>query len=117
MRNLRVVTIEEIKAQAREDFDGEEDLLKLYGLAAEDVIIKGTYRSLDELKRIGYEEATGIVLTDEQLPEGDWFPPGLKLAILMLAAQSYRVREPVANVSQNPVPYAFDIYVKPYRKL
>jgi hypothetical protein len=41
----------------------------------------------------------------------------LKVAILMLAAHSHRNREPVAAVAQNAVPYAFDMYIKPYVKL
>ena len=116
MKELRIVTIEEIKAQVREDFDGEDNLLKLYGCAAEEAIVKATCRTLEELCKIGYLEY------HNQEPEAseinkDWFPSGLKLAILMLAAQSYRVREPVANIAQNPVPFTYDLYVKPYRKL
>ena len=118
MRELKVVTMEELKLQMREDFDGEDEVINLYGCAAEDSVIGGTRRTLEELKRIGYQESTGIELKeDEVLPDGDWFPSRLKLAILMLAAHSHRNREPVSSITQNPVPYAFDVYVKPYRKL
>jgi hypothetical protein len=113
---LKVVDIETLKAQMRVDFDDEDALIELYGEAAEDVVIRGTRRSLDELRRIGYEEQTGEV-APEELPEGEWFPTRLKLAVLMMAAHSYRNREPVASVGQNVVPYAFDVLVKPYRKL
>ena len=41
----------------------------------------------------------------------------LCLGNMMLAAHSHRNREPVAAVAQNAVPYAFDMYIKPYVKL
>lgn len=148
---LKVVSLEELKAQMREDFDGEDELIRLYGEAAEDAVIGATRRSFKELCRIGYYEQNGEyppeedtpseeplpvdelggetpeeVLPDEETPEGvpsdpipekAWFPSRLKVAILMLAAHSHRNREPVAAVAQNAVPYAFDMYIKPYVKL
>ena len=101
---LRIVTLEELKAQMREDFDGEDDLIRLYGEAAENAVIKATRRTYEELVEMA--EA-----------EGNDFPSMLKVAILMLAAHSHRNREPVAAVAQNAVPYAFDMYIKPYVKL
>lgn len=117
MRELKIVTLDELKAQMREDFDGEDELIQLYGCAAEDAVIHSTYRSMDELRAIGYKEETGAAAPDEGLPEGDWFPTRLKVAILMLAAHYQRNREPVAAVAQNAVPYAYDFLIKPYRKL
>lgn len=120
---LKVVTLEELKAQMREDFDGEDSLITLYGEAAEDAVISATRRSYEELCRMGYTEQTGVkidisgALPDETLPGGVWFPPRLKVAILMLAAHSHRNREPVAAVAQNAVPYTLDFYIKPYVKL
>ena len=102
--SLRVVTLDELKAQMREDFDGEDDLIRVYGEAAEQAVIKATRRTYEELVKMA--EA-----------EGNDFPPMLKVAVLMLAAHSHRNREPVAAVSQNAVPYALDMYVKPYVKL
>lgn len=101
---LKVVTLEELKAQMREDFDGEDELITLYGEAAEDAVIGATRRTLEELVSIGESEGSG-------------FPSRLKVAILMLAAHSHRNREPVAAIAQNAVPYAFDMYIKPYVKL
>jgi hypothetical protein len=112
---LRIVTIDELKAQMRVDFEDEDEIIVLYGSAAEDSIIGGTARSLEELNRMGYREKTG--LDAEELPEGNWFPDRLKLAILILAAHSYRNREPVAAIAQNAVPYSLDVFCKPYRKL
>lgn len=141
---LKVVTLEELKAQMREDFDGEDELIKLYGEAAEDAVIGATRRSFKELCRMGYYEQNGEYPPEESVPEEDtpseeslpvdegetpeevpsdtipekaWFPSRLKVAILMLAAHSHRNREPVAAVAQNAVPYAFDMYIKPYVKL
>lgn len=102
---LRVVTLEELKAQMREDWDGEDDLITLYGEAAEDAVISATRRSYDELVQMGEEES------------GSGFPSRLKVAILMLAAHSHRNREPVAAVAQNAVPYTLEYYIKPYVKL
>lgn len=117
MRELKVVTLEELKMQMREDFCEEDELINLYGAAAEDAVIASTRRSYEELCRLGYAESTGHLPDDEVLPEGEWFPSRLKLAVLMLAAHSFRNREPVASVAQNAVPYTIDFYVKPYRKL
>lgn len=120
---LKVVTLEELKAQMREDWDGEDDLITLYGEAAEDAVIGATRRTYEELCRLGYTEQTGVkidisaALPDETLPGGVWFPSRLKVAILMLAAHSHRNREPVAAVAQNAVPYTLDFYIKPYVKL
>ena len=132
---LKVVTLEELKAQMREDFNGEDELIRLYGEAAEDAVIGATRRTFKELCRIGYYEQNGEYPSEEPLPveelEGEtpeevpsdpipekaWFPSRLKVAILMLAAHSHRNREPVAAVAQNAVPYAFEMYIKPYVKL
>lgn len=98
---LRVVTLEELKKQVREDFEDNDDLLTLYGVAAEDYVIGETRRTLDELVETG----------------GGEFPAKLKVAVLLLAAHLYRCREAVSNVNQVPVPYAMDAMVKAYVKL
>lgn len=118
MAELKVVSLAELKAQMREDWDGEDSLITLYGCAAEDAVIQGTYRTLEQLKRIGYAESTGMLIgDDEALPEGEWFPSRLKVAVLMLASHYFRNREPVASIAQNAVPYTIDFFLKPYRKL
>lgn len=111
MSDLRVVTLDELKAQMRVDFEDEDKIIELYGCAAEDAIIEGTHRTLEELKRMGYAEKNG------GSQEGELFPYRLKLAILILAAHNYRNREPVASIAQNAVPYSLEMYCKPYRKL
>lgn len=102
---LKTVTLEELKQQMREDFDGEDELITLYGEAAEDAVISATRRTIGELEKMGRAEG------------GNGFPARLKVAILMLAAHSHRNREPVAAVAQNAVPYTLDFYIKPYVKL
>lgn len=102
---LRVVTLDELKAQMREDWDGEDELITLYGEAAEQAVIGATRRTAEELTAMGVAEGCG------------GFPARLKVAVLMLAAHSHRNREPVAAVAQNAVPYTLDMYVKPYVKL
>ena len=101
---LRIVTLDELKMQMREDFDGEDHVIELYGEAAENAVIKATRRTYEELVEMA--EA-----------EGNDFPSMLKVAILMLAAHLHRNREPVAAVAQNVVPYTLDMYIKPYVKL
>lgn len=118
MEKLKIVTLSELKAQMREDWDGEDALITLYGRAAEDAVINATHRTLEELKRIGFAESTGIyVAEDEALPEGEYFPSRLKVAVLMLASHYFRNREPVSSAAQNAVPYTIDYFIKPYRKL
>ena len=56
MSDLRVVTLDELMAQMRVDFEDEDEIIKLYGCAAEDAIISGTYRPLEEVNRIGHAE-------------------------------------------------------------
>ena len=65
---LKVVTLEELKAQMREDFDGEDELIKLYGEAAEDAVIGATRRTLDELEDMGKAEGGEGFLLPLQLP-------------------------------------------------
>jgi uncharacterized phage protein (predicted DNA packaging) len=115
---LRCVTLNELKAQMREDWNEEDELIKLYGVAAEAAVIDATRRTFDELCTLGYAESTGF-MPDDDIGETlkDWFPSRLKVAVLMLAAHYFRNREPVASVAQNPVPYTIEFFVKPYRKL
>jgi hypothetical protein len=116
MEKLKIVTLDELKKQMRVDFEDEDDIISLYGVAAEDAIIYGTERTLDELNAIGYEEQEGKPAEGTEIGKG-YFPKRLKLAILILAAHNYRNREPVAAVAQNPVPFSIEVYTKPYRKL
>ena len=114
---LKYVTMAELKQQMRVDYEEEDSIIRAYGRAAEDAIVKGTSRSEDELLRMGYEEEMGQVPTAEEMVGVEYFPSRLKVAILMFAANLYRNREPVASVAQNAVPYSFDVLTKPYKRL
>lgn len=113
---LKIVTLSELKAQMRVEEDDEDALITQYGIAAERQIITETRRSYDELLAIGYAEA------NNEEPHGDvdpkFFPAPLRVAILMLAANLFRNREPViAGTSAAAVPYTLEVMVKPYVKL
>lgn len=113
---LRVVTMPELKAQMRVEEDDEDAIILSYGLAAENYVIGETRRSLGELCERGYREATGELPTGD--PGAEWFPPMLRVAILLLAANLYRNREPVAaGVTPSAIPYTLEALVKPYVRL
>nr|DAJ47720.1 MAG TPA: Head Tail Connector Protein [Caudoviricetes sp.] len=103
---LKIVTLEDLKGQMRIDFEEEDNLITVYGEAAEAAVVNATRRSVEELMSEN-EKRTGI----------SEFPPALYVAILMMAAQLYRSREPVSGLSQVLVPYTYDYLVKPWIKL
>lgn len=116
---LRVVTVCECRKQCSIDWNDDDQELETMALAAEDAVINGTRRTYDELCVRGYQDKTGdTTITDaDDLPDGNWFPPMLKRAILLLVATMYRHREPDAPVAVNMVPFSYHFLVKPYRKL
>lgn len=103
-RELRVLTIEKMKAQIRDVQDEELELLKTWGIACESVIIDMTNRTFDELEK--WNDVHGI-----------GFPEALESAMLLLVAHLFRNREPVSSISQNMVPFTIAMLVKPYTKL
>ncbi len=113
--SLQIVSLDELKQQMRVEENAEDDIITQYGMAAERQVITETRRTKDELCVIGYNEQH-----DEPSETADetWFPTPLRVAILMLAANLYRNREPVAaGVSVAPIPYTIEVLVKPYVKL
>ena len=99
---LKWLTLEQIKAQLRiePDFYDEDELLELYGEAAEEMVLNTLNRTMENIV-----EQYGNV------------PKALVQAGLMLVAQSYQHREPASPQNLYTVPYAFDLLVKPYLKL
>ena len=95
---MKFLTLTDIKAHSRIDYDCEDSLLELYGAAAEDTL----------LNHIG--------MTYEQLLEkyNNKVPTPLVQAALMLVDVSYQHRNPVSSQNMSVVPYTFDILVKPY---
>lgn len=113
---LQVVTLDELKQQMRVEESYEDALITNYGKAAERYVIGDTRRTLSELNTIGYEESQGAVPASD--PGVEYFPPMLKVAILMLAANLYRNREPVATgVTPAAIPYTLEAMIKPYVRL
>lgn len=94
---MKFLTLQNIKAHSRIDYDCEDSLLELYGEAAEDTL----------LNHIGmtYEQVIAKYTT---------VPMPLVQAALMLVDVSYQHRNPVSSQNMSVVPYTFDILVKPY---
>ena len=100
---MKFLTFDQIKAQLRLDDEQaleEHDLLELYGEAAEDMVLNTMNRTMEDII-----EQYGVV------------PKALVQAGLMLVAQSYQHREPASPQNLYTVPYAFDLLVKPYKRL
>jgi len=104
--------LEQLKSQMRVEEDTEDALICNIGITAENTVINQTRRTVAELKEIGRKEMGLPVSTTE-----DTFPPSLKTAMLMLASHLYKNRESVSAVTQTVVPMAYDVLLKPYRKL
>ena len=100
---MKFLTFQEIKAQLRLDdaqAEEEHDLLEMYGETAEDAILELCYRSYEDVM-----ETYGGV------------PRLLRLAALELVDHWYQHRGVVSSQSLAPVPYNFDLLVKPFKRL
>lgn len=96
---LKWLDLADIKAQCRimPDMTLEDDLLKLYGAAAEKALLNACERTYESLI-----EDYGKV------------PEDLYVAGLLLANHLYEHRGPTSNVSLSAVPYTLDMFWKPY---
>lgn len=97
---MKWLTLDWIKAHSRIDFDCEDELLGLYGEAAEEAVLNTCNRSYEDII-----ENFGDV------------PKPLYNAALMLVETSYTQRAPFSQQNMYKVPYAFDMMVKPYMRL
>ena len=95
---MEYLSIEYIKKHSRIDYDCEDDLIDVYGSAAERAILKLLGRSLDDLK----EPNDGLV------------PQDVIVATFQLADNLIRHRSPVEQVNLSVVPYGYDLMLKPY---
>ena len=95
--DMKYLTIDDIKAQLRLDFDCEDSLLELYGIGAEDTILHLCNRTYENLV-----ETFGEV------------PAAIRQVTLELVSQSYEQRSPASPTSLSAVPYNFDLLIKPY---
>lgn len=114
---LRIVSLEELKAQMRVEDNVEDELIGAYGRAAEGTVLRHTGRTVSELCLMNYEEQNGPLPEGQDVPGTEWFPSSLKVAVLMFAAQLYRNREPVSAGPMTAIPYTLEVLVKPWTKL
>ena len=97
---MKWLTLEYIKKHSRIDYDIEDDLLELYGNAAEDVVLNILNRSYQDL--VSYYGAV---------------PTPIVQASLLLVDVSYQNRSAVTPQNLYLVPYTFDILIKPFMSL
>jgi len=94
---MKWLTMEYIKGHSKIDFDCENELLELYGKAAEETTLNYLGRSYDDLM-----DTYGEI------------PASIILASLQLVEVSYIHRSPITPTNMSLVPYTFDVLVKPY---
>lgn len=99
---MKWLTLDYIKQHSRIEYDCEDNLLTLYGEAAEETVLNICSRTYEELKAMG---------TDNKMPA-----PIIQ-ASLMLVDHSYQQRSPVSSLNMASVPYTFDTLIKPYMNL
>ena len=100
---MKYLTFEQIKAQLRlndEQAELERTLLEMYGDAAEDAVLTIIRRPLRNVKQV-----YGHV------------PKKLILVTLLLVDEWYQHRASAEPGSLSPVPYAFDLMLKPMMRL
>lgn len=101
---MKWLTVEYIKQHSRIDYDCEDALLQLYGVAAEETVMNIIGRDYDDIvENFGTEE----------MP----IPAAIIQATLILVDTSYMQRTAVSPQQMSPVPYAFDMLIKPYMRL
>lgn len=101
---MKWLTVEYIKQHSRIDYDCEDALLQLYGVAAEETVMNIIDRDYDDI-------------VENFGKEGEPIPAALIQASLILVDTSYMQRAAVSPQQLHAVPYAFDMLVKPYMKL
>ena len=97
---MKWLTISDIKKQLRVDFDDEDDVLELYGSAAEDTVLNYMNRTYQDV-----------------LEEYGEVPAAIRQATLMLVDNSYQHRSPAESTQMYYVMYGFDTLVRPYMRL
>jgi uncharacterized phage protein (predicted DNA packaging) len=96
---MKWLTLDWIKQHSRVDFCCEDDLLELYGEAAEEAVLNVCNRTMEDVV-----EQYGTV------------PRGLYVAALMQVEASYNHRSAVSQQQLYDVP-GFSFHIKPYIKL
>lgn len=103
--SLQIVTLDELKEQMRVDYEEDDKLILLYGIAAESSVLTACNRTTSEL------------IAENAVRGGEGFPAAVYTAILMFASHLYRNRENVSSYRQFEVPYTLDYLLKPWTKL
>lgn len=98
---LKIITLSQIKANARIEGDSEDELLTLLGAAAEETVLNLIERDVDSLK----EEFD------------DNIPAPIVQACLMYTNHLYEHRGIVNPTALYNVPYSIDAMLKPYIRL
>ena len=103
---MKILKLDYIKKHSRICCDCEDDLLTLYGNAAEEVIAGylNRGRTVDEMIASLKDDYDGV-------------PSAIMQAALMLVDVSYTYRSPISPTNISVVPYTFDVLIKPYMLL
>ena len=101
-KDMKWLTKDWIKKHSRIDFDCEDELLELYGNAAENGILRLLNRSWEDVREN---------LSDEDINGS------LMIAGLLLTEHLYTHRGPIENVQPYQIPYNIDFYIKPFMRL
>lgn len=94
------VALEDLKKQCNVDFEEDDSLILKYGVAAERWVENRLNRTFDDV-----------------VEERGFFPEDLEMAILMITAHWYRVREAVSSTAQSRVPFGVESLITPYKKI
>lgn len=94
------VALEDLKKQCNVDFEEDDALILKYGTAAERWVENRLNSTFDDV-----------------VEERGFFPEDLEMAILMITAHWYRVREAVSSTAQSRVPFGVESLITPYKKI
>lgn len=97
---MKWLTVDYIRAHSRIDFNCEDELLSVYGEAAEDTVLDVCNTAYDDL-----------------IAEYGSIPARLVQASLMLVDHWYQNRSVASSQNLYSVPYTFELLVKPFMKL
>lgn len=98
---MKFLQLDYIRQHSRICCDCENEILELYGTAAEDTVLNILGRTVGELEEIG----------------GGSVPAPVVQAALLLTDNSYQNRTPCDPQNKAAVPYTFDCLLLPYIKL
>ena len=103
---MKFLSIDYIKQHSRIDFDDDDQLLELYGDAAEETLagLLNRGKTVDQM-------VASLIDEYGQIPARCYH------AALMLVEQAYNHRGPTSPTNMSVVPYTFDLLIKPLMRL